>query len=165
MLPRLLVSVMLSAITGCATIMTGGTNQGIRVGSSPAGARVFIDGRDSGITPIASAVDRRDPHEIRIELEGYKTYIMKMSPGMNGWYFGNFLIGGAPGMVVDLIDGAYVIEYPDSVNAVLVPDTTGMSSTAIADPTEPRLVPTKPQPGTLGSMPGWNPNVKGGERN
>ena len=37
---------------------------------------------------------------------------------LNGWYFGNLILGGIPGMAVDLISGGY-INLPDKVEATL----------------------------------------------
>jgi hypothetical protein len=111
---------LLIVSSGCATIMTGGGSQTIHINSEPPGARVFIDGHDSGTSPIAASVDRRQPHFVRIELAGYSPYEMKMGPGLNGWIFGNILFGGVIGIIVDCVDGAVVIEYPDTVDAVLL---------------------------------------------
>lgn len=93
---------LIFSATGCATILQPGPDK-IKVDTNPKGARVFLDGQEVGVTPCVVLVERSAEGEFRIELEGYKTRIIKRHKVMSGWVLGNavFLLG-AP-IVVDLI--------------------------------------------------------------
>lgn len=54
----------------CATVVRG-TSQKIPVTSTPVGARVLVDGKDAGTTPLILKLKRKKPAVIRIEHEGY----------------------------------------------------------------------------------------------
>jgi uncharacterized protein YceK len=60
-------------LEGCATVVRG-TSQKIPVTSAPAGARVFVDGKEAGTTPFLLKLKRKKPAVIRIEREGYDPY-------------------------------------------------------------------------------------------
>jgi serine/threonine protein kinase/outer membrane protein assembly factor BamB/tetratricopeptide (TPR) repeat protein len=45
----------------------------VEVTTKPPQAKVFIDDRDRGITPVRGLEERRGPHRLRIELDGYHT--------------------------------------------------------------------------------------------
>jgi hypothetical protein len=47
----------------------------LNVDSRPAGARVFLDGKLIGATPIAVASVSAGEHGIRLELEGYQGWV------------------------------------------------------------------------------------------
>src|SRR5581483_4044168 len=90
------------ALSGCATI-TGGTGpQKIKVASNPAGASVIVDGRPCGITPTIVSLDRKVEHRIQLEKVGYMPAESDLKPRVNPWIFGNVLVGGLIGVIVDL---------------------------------------------------------------
>ena len=54
---------------------------GVRVSSTPAGARLFVDGLDSGfLTPAAIQLSGGGPHRLDISLEGYRTASRLVTP-------------------------------------------------------------------------------------
>jgi len=62
----LAVLVVLTASTGCKT-----TERPVSFSSDPAGARIIVDGRDSGfVTPALLQLDR-ERQIVRLELDGY----------------------------------------------------------------------------------------------
>jgi hypothetical protein len=65
------VTMMLFSLQGCVTMLAKRT-QGVTVTARPAGARVFVDGNDEGLTPLALRLAKRSPHVIRIEKDGYR---------------------------------------------------------------------------------------------
>jgi tetratricopeptide (TPR) repeat protein len=51
---------------------------GLIVKTSPAGAKILIDGRERGVTPLTVGDIRSGGHEVRAQKEGYKEYIQKL---------------------------------------------------------------------------------------
>ncbi len=109
-----LVSTML--FTSCATIMHG-SRQTIGICSNPAHARVAIDGRYIGQTPMIVKLTRKDNHFLRIELDGYMPYEAVFTRQVSGWVFGNVIFGGVIGLAVDAISGGIYKLTPDQIQA------------------------------------------------
>lgn len=97
----LLVSFVVLA-SACATIVKSGPDR-IPVNSEPEGARVFLDGSPVGFTPMVLTVNRKDECVIEIKKDGYHAIRIDRDKELNGWFFGNLLIGGVIGLGIDLI--------------------------------------------------------------
>ncbi len=104
--------------TGCATIIHG-TKQNIFVNSSPQGAKISINGVPVATTPAKIKLPRGESTTILIEKEDYKSRGVFVSRGLSGWFFGNFLIGGVIGMIIDAVDGAMFRLSPSEIYAIL----------------------------------------------
>ncbi len=89
---------------GCATV-TGGATQQVRVKSKPAGARVFLNGKQLGVTPVTAVVSRWGFHRVRIKMPGYEPYEVKLEKSYNGNATGNLFLGGGF-IVIDALTGA-----------------------------------------------------------
>jgi hypothetical protein len=76
---RVAAPIVLAAILlqGCATLVRG-TSQKVPVTSAPAGARVLVDGKDAGLTPLLLKLKRKRPVVIRIEKEGYDPHEIRI---------------------------------------------------------------------------------------
>ena len=98
---------------GCASIMTG-TTQMIQVQSDPQGASIQLDGMHVGMTPRLLKVRRSGGHTLMIWKEGYVAQIVETGGSLNGWFFGNILVGLLPG-VIDMINGAWMWTSPESI--------------------------------------------------
>jgi len=61
----------------------------------------------AGITPCDVIVHRRSIGNFTIEKEGYETVSLSQSRVVNGWLFGNLLLGGIPGLIVDFATGNF----------------------------------------------------------
>jgi len=107
--------------TGCCTIFGYAGDQHVRVSANVPGARMFVYGKDSGLTPGTASWSGREKHSIRIECAGYEPYEVTVTQGLNGLIFGNIIFGGIIGILVDSLDGATIVPYPGSVNAKLKP--------------------------------------------
>ncbi len=57
-------------LQGCA-IMARGTNQEIPVTSHPGGAKIIVNGKNVGVTPLSLKLAKKKDHLIRIEKAGY----------------------------------------------------------------------------------------------
>jgi hypothetical protein len=88
------------------------------VNSNPTGAMVYIDDMPIGPTPVMAQCGRSSECVIKVEKEGYNTYIQDKDKVVAGWVFGNLILGGGIGVIVDLIahnQGKYT-EEPIFVN-------------------------------------------------
>lgn len=90
-----------TSLSGCATIMSGGPDR-VSVASNPSGAMVYVDRAMVGMTPTVISLDRaKEKAEIRLELPGFEPVVITREKSLNGWIFGNILIGGLIGIIVD----------------------------------------------------------------
>jgi hypothetical protein len=72
------------------------------------GAKIFVDGKERGETPMELALKRKQDHLIRIEMEGYDPYEISIGRKKSPWksIIGNMIIGGLPfGMAAELVWG------------------------------------------------------------
>ena len=68
----LLVALSAVLLTGCATVF-GPRSRTLKVTSEPTGARVFVAGADSGVTPLTLRLHRaRRSVALRLEKSGYQ---------------------------------------------------------------------------------------------
>jgi hypothetical protein len=126
--PTVVAVVLLAGvISACATIMHG-SSQELSVASTPTGARVLVDGSESGKTPFVANLRRKDKHVIRIEMDGYQPFEMPIVRETSGWVWGNLVFGGIPGLAVDAITGGLYKLKPEEVNATLANQTASVAS-------------------------------------
>lgn len=106
----LILGIVALMLQSCASIMTG-KMQSVTFNSEPQGAKVIVDGRNVGTTPITTEVFRKS-EIITFSLDGYQEYQLKVKRASNGWAWGNFvmlpLAGVAPliGVLVDNGNGS-----------------------------------------------------------
>lgn len=105
-------------LTGCASIVNGST-QPVSFISTPAAARVIVDGNPIGSTPVVHALSRKKLHAVRFELDGYQPYEMALSRSVSGWVWGNIVFGGLIGLAVDAGTGGMYKLSPEQVSANL----------------------------------------------
>jgi hypothetical protein len=116
---KFLVILLLS--TGCASIAHG-TKQDFWVNSIPSEAEVRIDGIPTGNTPILLELPRGSEHVLTLTRPGYEKYEMIIRREMSGWVWGNLLLFGIFGLVIDAMDGAWANLSPEAVDATLEPE-------------------------------------------
>lgn len=102
----------------CATVING-SHQRVPLTSSPPNATVLVDGVEAGTTPITVKLRRRKPHIIEFKKEGFQTVEKSVVRTHSGWIWGNILIGGLVGLLVDLIAGSHYSLQPASIDAEL----------------------------------------------
>ena len=105
-------------LSACATIMQGTTQQ-VSISSSPTGAKVTIDQREFGSTPVIADLKRKDNHVVQITMDGYEPYQVSLSRGVSGWVAGNIVFGGIIGLAVDAITGGMYKLTPEQITATL----------------------------------------------
>ena len=104
---------------GCATVGHG-VRQNVSINSDPSGATVKVNGYQ-GTTPSTMSLKRNKSYTVRVEKEGYTEGVANIDKKLSPWFWGNCLLGGLPGMIVDAIDGAMWDLHPESVNVTLQP--------------------------------------------
>jgi len=112
----IIILVIAILFQGCATLVSG-SKQTIRFSSYPTQATVKINGIPYGKTPTKARLKRRGQQYIQIEMEGYKTYETTFTKRLNGWFWGNILIGGLIGMVIDAATGSMYNLTPEQMHA------------------------------------------------
>ncbi len=117
---------LLLNLTGCATILSG-TSQTVEVRSAPHGARVVVDGRDVGTTPLKAEFKRGVPHTVQISKDGYLDETVVTTTRGNGEIAFNLIAGGGVGAVIDLASGAATHVTPDAVAVDLVEEARPQS--------------------------------------
>lgn len=108
---------LIACCGSCATIV-GSSHYEVSIRSTPDNATVSIinkKGREvfRGVTPATVTLRSSAgyfscaTYEVHVSLNGYAEKIYPISARLNGWYFGNILLGGALGMlVIDPLTGA-----------------------------------------------------------
>lgn len=108
-------------ISGCATIIDGGS-QDLHFYSYPEGAKVTLNGRPVGTTPVTVTRDRRrDDLRVEISKDGYRTHHGTLESDLNMVFLVNLVSGGAFGSTTDYATGAMWQYKPGSYRAELAP--------------------------------------------
>ncbi|MCM3876863.1 MAG: hypothetical protein NEA02_10635 [Thermoanaerobaculia bacterium] len=132
-----LVTIVVSA-SGCASVVHG-TTQAVPVNSSPVGASVKVNCGKSVVTantltPTTVRLKRNaEPCNITLSKEGYEDASLVFLRSVSGWFWGNILIGGVVGMIIDGADGAIYNRSPESASLSL----------ALLNPATPRTARTE----------------------
>jgi hypothetical protein len=115
----------LPLLAGCATIMEG-TGQSMSISTNPAGALCNVDRTGTHLgtivtTPGSLRVDKgKADITVSCSKEGYQAASVEQSPKFVATTFGNILLGGLVGVVVDAASGAN-FDYPAEVRLELAP--------------------------------------------
>lgn len=112
---------------GCATIISG-KHQVVDIRSSPAAAHIKIERAHNGamlsvwegLTPSSIPLERKYTYQLTVSLDGYQPIEMGLANGSNGWVWGNLLLGGFIGLIVDFSNGAAKTLEPDEIDIELV---------------------------------------------
>lgn len=117
--------------SGCATIFSEEAYP-VHVTSSPSGAAIEIKDEEgnvvyNGATPavvkLASSAGYFDGemYTVKFSKPGYSDETFVVNSGIEGWYWGNLLLGGVLGMlIIDPVSGA-MYDLPTKAGATLKP--------------------------------------------
>ena len=117
-------------LTGCATIVSKNIYP-VSINSTPSGAKVTIfdhKGVDvfAGETPAIVSLNagagffKKADYSAVVEIEGYTSQTGQIRFDLDGWYFGNILIGGLLGMlIIDPATGAMWKLETEHLNLVM----------------------------------------------
>jgi hypothetical protein len=118
-----MTAVAATGLSGCATVMNG-TRTPYTTESRPDGATVKFSNGTSCTTPCKLELRRKDDIRADIALAGYKpTYILIQSK-LGGASFGNILLGGGVGAIVDGSNGSSNRLYPNPLIIQLAKEGT-----------------------------------------
>ena len=113
----------LLALGGCATVMEG-TDQSISINTSPGGAACSLERKGVVLgsvapTPGSMKVSKsKDDITVRCTKAGFEDIMSSITPKFGGTTFGNIIIGGGVGAIVDAASGANY-EYPGNISLTL----------------------------------------------
>ena len=140
LITRLAVVAIACSVGGCASIVTGTTQQ-LAVTSSPSGARCDLTREGASLGSVET------PNTIEVSKSAYSIAVNCAGQGLRGQAivqselqaatFGNALVGGVVGVGVDMATGA-AHKYPANVNVILQPDNAAPPSPAMRRPRENR---------------------------
>lgn len=116
----LMLIVMFIVTNGCASIISGNKQQ-VTFNSEPQGANVTVSGRQIGVTPVTTSIDRKKDQTLVFEKDGFKPATMQLTTTLNSWFWGNIVLGGLIGSTTDGLSGAYIEYAPSQYLVPLVP--------------------------------------------
>ena|SRR5688572_23595574 len=117
---------LLPLAAACATIMHG-TNQDVGLSSSPTNARVTVNNKPVGNTPVVAKLSRKDNHIVRFELEGYQPFEATLTRRTSGWVWGNIVFGGLIGLAVDAMSGGLYKLTPEQIAGTMLSATAALT--------------------------------------
>jgi hypothetical protein len=112
--------VMTTYLSSCATIVNDDTVR-VPITTNPAGAVVTVGGLQY-VAPADLILTRgTGDFTVTIEKAGYQSVSLVLEQSPDGWMWGNILLGGLIGLIVDLASGdGYDLE-PERLNITLQP--------------------------------------------
>ncbi|MBR5300847.1 MAG: hypothetical protein IKU36_11485 [Bacteroidales bacterium] len=122
------------SLSSCATIFTA-TKYPVSFTTNPEGASVKIENRAGkvvfeGTTPTvvklksSAGYMQKEEYTITFAKDGYVQKTVHISAELDGWYIGNLLLGGLPGMlIIDPLSGAMykIADEDQDVRETLAP--------------------------------------------
>ncbi|MCJ8178555.1 hypothetical protein [Pseudomonas viridiflava] len=124
-----IIAIAAFAVTGCASIVSD-SKYPVAVTSSPSGAAYEIVNEGgvsvrSGVTPdevtlrAGAGYFDGEKYTVTYRKDGYTSSTQTLESGIDGWYWGNIVIGGLIGMlIVDPATGA-MYTLPEKINSTL----------------------------------------------
>lgn len=138
----LAATIGLLSLSSCASIISKSAYP-VNIDTTPDGAQVIINNHKGeqvyqGITPTnvklkaSGGFMKKAVYEIKFSKEGFQDQTYPLSATIDGWYFGNLLIGGLIGiLIVDPLTGAmFKIDNP-SVQVSMERQTIGDNTRAL----------------------------------
>lgn len=118
---RMVLVASLLGSFGCATVLVG-PSQTVSIRSSPPGATATVlPGETTVVTPAEIDLPRKRSHTVCFHLDGYRPVNGYIDPLPGGWMYGNLVLGGLVGMLIDIESGAAWTLSPDPLEVVLEP--------------------------------------------
>ncbi len=158
----LLIACAALSLGGCATVVEG-SSQSVAVATQPPGASCVLmrEGKNLGAvpsTPGSVHVDKsKNDLTVTCSKEGYQPTTVSYSPTFNGMTFGNIILGGGIGAVVDASTGANYnyadisMSLPEAVAGVPTSPATAASGRGAPAPA-PATTAATADPSTVRTM-------------
>lgn len=120
-LTAMIALVPVTALGGCATVLNG-PNVKYTTNSNPEGAQVRFTNGETCTTPCSINLKRKSDQRADISLPGYKSTYVLIQSRLGGASFGNIILGGGVGAVVDGANGSSNRLYPRPLIVRLAPE-------------------------------------------
>ena len=123
------LAALLLTLSGCATIVGGGSAQPVAIRSTPNSASFTVTSSSGlqmaqGSTPQTIRLPRKNEYQVEFTAPGFQPQKVVLSRGTNGWIWGNLIFGWIVGFAIDFATGsAYKVE-PALVEIALVESRT-----------------------------------------
>ena len=114
----------LLTLPACASILGGGTSQSINLQATPSDAS-FVVKSSSGIEMSSGSgnqsvrLPRKNEYQIELRAPGYQSKNVAITKSLNGWVWGNLVVGWVVGFAIDFIGGAAYKLEPSLVSVSL----------------------------------------------
>ncbi|WP_129713773.1 hypothetical protein [Pedobacter sp. SYP-B3415] len=130
--------------SGCATIF-GRSNYDVTISSNPVGSNLSITDKKGkeiyrGVTPAtlklksSAGYFSKAEYQLKFNKDGFEEQVIPLTCKLNGWYFGNLLIGGIVGMlIIDPASGAMYTLPERNINQTLQPKQAQTATLQILD--------------------------------
>ena len=143
-------------LSGCATIVNG-SNQSVTVSTDPPGASCRLSRQTETlgaipITPGSVQVSKsKNDMVVTCEKPGYLTAVVSRSSSFGGATFGNILLGGGVGIIVDAASGANYT-YPSEIHVAMAPTAAAAPTASITPPAVVAVAESPAPPMTPAAM-------------
>ena len=128
----IMTAALATNLAGCATVVNG-TKTDYTTASRPEGATVRFSNGKTCTTPCKVELRRKDDLRADITLPGHKpTYVLIQSK-LGGAAFGNILLGGGVGAIVDGSNGASNRLHPKPLIVRLAPEGSSEGAVLLDD--------------------------------
>ena len=117
----ILTAALATNLAGCATVVNG-TKTPYTAATRPDGATVKFSNGASCTTPCNLEFRRKDDLRADISLPGHKSTYVLIQSKLGGSAFGNLILGGGVGAIVDGSNGASNRLYPRPLIVRLAPE-------------------------------------------
>lgn len=117
-----LAALSLSSLSACGALFNGGPAN-VTVNSNPAGAEVWVDGTNRGVTPATLQLSKGQNHTVTLRRPGYQETTVMLNRKLSTTYLILDVLGGLVPIIVDAATGSWYVLDTDDVNVTLAPNT------------------------------------------
>jgi hypothetical protein len=108
----------LSSLSACGALFNGGPAN-VTVNSNPAGAEVWVDGTNRGVTPATLQLTKNENHTVVLRRAGYQEQTVVLNRKLSSTYLILDILGGLIPVIVDAATGSWYVLDSDEVNVDL----------------------------------------------
>lgn len=119
---HILVSLSALTLAGCGALFNGGPAN-VTMQSNPAGAEVWIDGTNRGVTPVTLEMAKNRDHTVTFRRAGYQDTSVEIRRKLSGTYLVLDILGGLLPVIVDAATGSWYVLDTSNVNVNLLSGT------------------------------------------
>ena len=108
------------ALTACGALFNGGPAN-VAMNSNPAGAEIWIDGTNRGITPTTLQLAKGKNHTVTFRKPGFADTSIEITRRVSPTYVILDVLGGILPIVVDAATGSWYVLSVNELNVQLAP--------------------------------------------